>query len=614
MIRNSTNATRVSFNRCTATIYVTFCLSFSAPAAAGQERVRERAEGREEVAQRKVEEAQRRLQAVDVLKGVVEGTDEIRETRTRVSVITSALDLLWKHDEAYVRARYIKAAAALSDRFASETTDKRERSEIRASMGILLKSLARHDPQAAERLLDKFQKLLENLLKGNSVSPAERLSLAQAGLESDAAQSAALAAKVLEAGVPGSFPAYLNELEQHDPAAAASLFRTALSILSRGRVYTPSQVTVLSAYVFRESYMSIPVANGGRDGARLEFGTFASPLSPPSKDLNRPLVDEYFATASSYLNAEMVGLEQQSDPDAVHVAFCFFLVKKLRGYAERLGLDRNQQWAVLDAKYTILAERAKLTGPDLNNLAMVAQTIVTENTVFRFDSGDAAFAAAEKATNPAERAELLAAGIRQLIDGGKYAEAAQKIDEVQDEKIRAHLNTYRSFHMAEASLRKLDWYGFNAHLNRVTDAELRTYLVLSAALAAGKASKKEMSSEFLTVALASLAKIEDTEVRAAALVATAGLIYTADAEWGAQVLGEGVKAINRADGYDGRVYGATIEAPKYKVWFPIPNADLSYLFAQAAKRDWQGALAAAQGIESKALRAQAYIAACRHVL
>jgi hypothetical protein len=116
-------------------------------------------------------------------------------------------------------------------------------------MGMLLKAFARHDPRAANRLLDKFQNLLEDVVKGNSVSPGERLSLAEAGLESDTAQSAALAAKVLEAGVPGSFPAYLNELEQRDTAAAASLFRTAISILARGNVYNPVHATVLSARV-----------------------------------------------------------------------------------------------------------------------------------------------------------------------------------------------------------------------------------------------------------------------------------------------------------------------------------------------------------------------------
>jgi hypothetical protein len=428
-----------------------------APVLLAQQKVRDRAEDgdRREVARRQAEESQRRVQAIDILKGVVESADEIQETQARVAVTTSALDLLWNHDEAYARARFIKAAAALSDRFASDTADKRERAQLRASMGTLLKSFARHDAAAAERLLDKFQKLLEDVLKGNSVSLSERLSLAQAVLESDAAQSASLAARVLEVGVPGSFASYLNELEQRDSDAATALFRTALSILASRHVYNPSQVTVLSAYVFRESEMSVPVANVGRGVEPLQFGMFASPLSPPSKNLNRTLVGQYLQAASAYLNSELTGLEQQGEPDAVHVGHCLFLVKKLRGYADKLGLDRAQHWAVLDAKYTMLAERAKLSGPALNGLSMVAHRIVTENTVFRFDSGEAAFAAAEKARSPTERAELLATGIRQLIDDGKYTEAAQRIDEVRDEKTREQLNTYRSFHMAEASLKKL---------------------------------------------------------------------------------------------------------------------------------------------------------------
>jgi hypothetical protein len=116
--------------------------------------------------------------------------------------------------------------------------------------------------------------------------------------------------------------------------------------------------------------------------------------------------------------------------------------------------------------------------------------------MFRFDSGEAAFAAAEKAKDPAERAELLATGIRQQIDDGKYAEAVQKIDDLRDDKISEQLNTYLSFRMAEASLKKLDWYSFNSQVNRVSDTRLRTYLILSAALAAKDARKKKMSSDF----------------------------------------------------------------------------------------------------------------------
>lgn len=591
---------------------VTLLLLFAllVPVLGAQQKPRDKA-----VDDRHTEEAQRKAQAVDILKGVVESAADIQDTLSRVAVLTGALDLLWKHDEVYARSNFIKAAANLSDRFALDATQGNERSEIRASMGVLLRSFARHDSQAAGVQLSKFQKLLEDVLKGNTLSPNERLSIAQAGLESDAAQSTALAAKILEGSVPGSFPSYLNELEQRDPAAAASLFRVAVSILSSGRVYNPIHVTVLSTYVFRESQMSVPIARGGRDGLPFEFGMYAGPLSPPSRELNRILVASYLAASGSYLNAEANGLEQRDNPDPMHVALILFLVKKLAGYADRLSLDGGQNWRLLDSKYTMLAERAKLGDQTVRDLASVAQRIVTENTVFQFDSGEAAFANAEKVKDPAARAELMATGIHQQIDEGKYAEAIQKIDDIKDEKIREQLNVYLSFRMAETSLKKLDWYSFNSQVNRVSDARLRTFLTLSAAVAANDAGKKKISSDFLLTAMALFSKIEDSGARAAALVTAAGILYsTADASWNGQVLTEAVNAINHASRYNGREYEVTLEVAKAKMRLQVPKGDLNHCFVEAAKRDWSGALVAAQSIESKTLRSQAYIAACASVL
>jgi hypothetical protein len=168
-------------------------------------------------------------------------------------------------------------------------------------------------------------------------------------------------------------------------------------------------VIVLSAYAFRESQLAVPMARGGRNGMPLQFGMFAAPLSSPGRDLNRALAEAYLAAAGSYLNAEAVALEQRGDPDAIHVAICYFLVKKLRGYAER-----------------------------------------------------------------------------------KYAEAEQRIADIRDEKFRDPLDDYLHLHTAEASIRKRDWNSFNAQVNPVSDARLRTYLLLSAARAAGDARKKEM--------------------------------------------------------------------------------------------------------------------------
>jgi len=133
-------------------------------------------------------------------------------------------------------------------------------------------------------------------------------------------------------------------------------------------------------------------------------------------------------------------------------------------------------------------------------------------------------------------------------------------------------------------------------------------------LAASDARKKRMSSDFLSTAMASFPKIEDPDGRAAAMVATAGILYAIDASLAAQMLTEGVNAINHAKRYDGGVYGVTLEMAKSKVWLPLPKFDLDHCFEQAAKRNWPGALAAAQSIESKVLRSHAYIAACRQVL
>ena len=601
----------------------TLIVAFLAPAVGGGQGMREKSpataqteQRKTEDAQRKIEEAQRKAQAIDILKGVVESAPDIEDLQTRVGILTGALDLLWKHDAAYARASFIKTATAWLDRYASDATPIEERGEIRLVMSKLLTAFARHDGPAATRLLYKFQKLLEDVAKEDSISPDEQISLARGSLDSDVTESTALAAKALEVGVPGEFSRYLMDLEKRDPTAATSLFRLALSTLSSGRVYNNRYVTILSAYAFRESQVAIPVPSGGYDGYPLVFGTMIlGPLYPPHRDLNRALVAEYLAAAGAYLNAEATQLEQPGNLDPNEIGRCFFLAKKLRAYVDRTGLDGGQNWPLLDARYTMLAERVKITDRALSGLAEVAQRIVAEHMVARFDAGESAFAAAEKVRDAAERDELLVSGISQQIDEGKYAEATQKIAQLQDEKVREQLNASLAFRMAESSLKKLDWNAFNAQLNRVSDVQLRTYLVLSAALAASSAQKKKMTSDFLLTALSSSAKIEDVDARAAAIVATAGMTYaTTEASWSTQALNDGVNAINRSSEYSGDVYGITLGAPTWRRWVPFPAFDLSQTFEHAAKRDWPGAIAAAQSIKSKALRSQAYVAACRSVL
>jgi hypothetical protein len=563
--------------------------------------------------------ALRKAQAVALLKGVVEGSGEIKSVEARARTVVEALGLLWKHDEAYARANFLKAAEAALDLFASEEAGREQRAEAKAAVITILKALARHDPRASEKLMARYLKLAEEAAArgaGDSTpSLRERLSLAEESLDLDPAQSAALAAKVIEAGVPGSFPQYLNELERRDATAAASLFRTALSLLGGGAAYNPSQATLLSAYAFREAHTSVPVPAGDvRDGARLEFGTFASPLSPPSREVNRALVGAYLAAASAFLNAQALALEQRDEPDAGHVGVCYFLVKKLRGYADKLGLGGAQTWQVLESKFLLLAERAKLSDAALGGLAAAAQRIVTTSSVFRFDGGASAFERAEQTRDAARKTELLVGGIRQLIDGERFAEAEQRISDVGDERAREQLTDYLRFRAAEAALRRGDWDVAAARTARVGEERARAYLLLEAARLSLKAGRRAAALDHLRAALASLSKTEDAKVAARLLVAAAGLVYEADAVWGGEVLAEAVKAINRADGYDGRGYGVTFAVQDFSLWFPLDDSDLARCFERAAKADWAEAVAAAQRINAKELQAAAYTAASRAAL
>ena len=102
--------------------HITFLLisAFVLPSVAAQQKVREKTESARAAdnAQRRAEDVLHKAQAIDILKNVVESAADIQETQTRVAVLTGALDLLWKYDEAYTRDKFIKSATALSDRFA----------------------------------------------------------------------------------------------------------------------------------------------------------------------------------------------------------------------------------------------------------------------------------------------------------------------------------------------------------------------------------------------------------------------------------------------------------------------------------------------------------------
>ena len=565
------------------------------------------------------EAASRRKQAVEILKGVVERSSELENVEARASVVSDALDLLWKHDETYARAGFLKAFEAFVSHPSPEAGGAKPRVEVKAAINLLLKALAKHDPPAAAKLMERYRQLAEAASQGDDdarVSARDRLALARSSLDLDPAQSAALASKVIESGLPSSLPEYLYDLERRDKAAAESLYREAITALARG-AYTPTQATILSTSVFRERQPIYPITHAGSEGnGSTVFGMMLvnNSVPPPGAEVDQALARAYLAAAGLFLSAQAVALEQPGEPDAGQVGYCYFLVKKLRAYADKLSLNGDHSWDALDAKFEILARRAKLGDDALGGLARFARRIATENNAIEFSDGSSDFANAEKTQDPTRRAELLASGVHELIAAGRFAEAEQRIADIKERKVRERLTDYLHFRMADAAIKKLDWDAVNDQINRVGDDQLRAYLLLEAARVSLRGKRKEAALEYLRAVMGTIPKIDDPDERAMRLVAAAGTLYPVDPQWGAQALTDAVKAINNAAAYRGGGYGVLIDSPKYKLWFPLADSDLSHCFERAAKLDWAHAVVAAQGVNSKELRSKAYVAASRAVL
>jgi len=464
-------------------------------------------------------------------------------------------------------------------------------------------------------MLERYRKLVEEELnQNNKLSLSDRLSIAQSSLDIDAKQSMMIAARVLDMGVPFAFPDYLYELERRDEISNNTLYRIALSKLANNTLYTPNHATLLSVFAFREKLQVLQIRTNGTDSPNIQFGALTTNLSPSPKPFNLELARAYLNAAYIYLVAKSIPLEQEGHPNAEYVIQCYFLAKKLNGYANKLNLNQNRQWEQLSNKHELIAQRAGLTISDLSGLSNLAEKLVNEGSIFQFDDGASAFEKAKTTKDAKEKTELLVRGIHELLEAEKFAEAEQKIKEIEDENIIEPIKDYFHFRIGKTAIRKREWNEVISHSNKIANPQLRMYLFLEGIKESLKNRKKDVALGYLQLGTNTVQKIEDKAIKAKALVAMAGLLTSFDSVWNSQTVIDAIKAINQADNYDGTNYSVTIELPKLRLFFPLSDSDINTSFERAAKNDWISTINATSDITRKEIRAKAQIAVCRSIL
>lgn len=556
-----------------------------------------------------------KAQAISVLHEIIDRSDQVKGWGSQATVISNALDLLWKHEELYARSNLQRALDHFFLEYSSRTNTTQQRSQVVTGIKTLISCLAKHDPEGAAKALDRFGKLTEELSQtSENLSTRDRLAVAQSSLDVNARQSAMLAARLLSAGVPGTFPDYLYQLEVRDEGSAADLYRAALSQLAGNPIYTPNHATILSAYAFREKLLVLQIRSINKETGQIDVGSLTNNLSPPPKTLNLELARAYLTVAYGFLEQRLIVLQPKTELDQEYLVRCYFLAKKLNAYAVRLNLNEGGRWEQLGRYYELLSQRAGLTNDELGSLARLAERLVAEGSIFQFDDGASAFEKARVSKDREEKTALLVRGIHELMEAGKFAEAEQRIGDIEDDAVASRMMDYFHFRIPRAAIRKRKWQDVSNHTHKIGDQQLATYLFLEATEAAFKTGKKDVASEYLQSAMSMVPRIDDKPSKAKALVAISGLLAAVDPAWSSQSVLDAARAINQAESYDGTNYSVTIELPKLRLSLPLNDSDINTCFQRSARTDWPGTISAASTISKSEIRAMAQIAACRSVL
>src|SRR2546427_7770120 len=124
----------------------------------------------------------RELQAISILQELVDRADQTKNFESQAALVSDALDLLWKHDEQYARSNFLRVLDHFFIRYSpeSESPGIEERKTIAAGIRTLITHLAKHDPAAATKSLDRFNRVNEELGQSREkASLRDRLAVAE---------------------------------------------------------------------------------------------------------------------------------------------------------------------------------------------------------------------------------------------------------------------------------------------------------------------------------------------------------------------------------------------------------------------------------------------------
>src|SRR6266850_1784470 len=569
---------------------------------------------------------ERRAQAQSLLIALAADAGNFNDQKLRARTQARIADALWEVDPERSRTLFRKAwdAAEIVDREGQQRMDEeiKQQQAKRGSAAVtgppnirgeVLRLAAKRDRTLGEELLaklkvDQQQQATEASDKSRSnpsdtpEAVSQRLNLARQLLDTDVERSLQFADSAL-ATITREGLDYLTYLREKDAAAAD---RRYLSMLSRavGSMQSDANtVSLLSSYLFTPHIFVSYIGGGASTSQTSRSG------SPP--ETTTELRAAFFRAAADILQRPRAPPGQDQTTSGIEGKY--MVMKRLMPLFEELAPREITESvrAQMEALTPLVPENARQRDDETLREGIRPQKKSEDREQALLDR-------VEHAKTSEERDGLYLQLARLRVENGDLR-ARDYVDKIDDSDLRKNA---RAFIDVTLTMRAVDKKDPNAVLELVRTGEL-THLqkawALSQVAKLLAKNDREKSLSVIDDALTEARRIEGPDPdRPRALMAVANALFLSDRDKTWDAVYDAVKAANSAEGFTGedgvlRISLLTKSMSSVRS-STVADFDVSGVFRELARADYNRTVELARGFEREAPRAGAVIAIARAVL
>ena len=569
---------------------------------------------------------ERRAQAQSLLIALAADAGNYNDQKLRARTQARIADALWEVDPERSRTLFRKAwdAAEIVDREGRQRLDEeiKQQQAKRGSVAVtgppnirgeVLRLAAKRDRTLGEELLaklkvDQQQQATEASDKSRSnpsdtpEAVSQRLNLARQLLDTDVERSLQFADSAL-ATITREGLDYLTYLREKDAAAAD---RRYLSMLSRavGSMQSDANtVSLLSSYLFTP-HIFVTYNGGGASTSQTSRGS-----SPP--ETTPELRVAFFRAAADILERPLAPPGQDQTTSGIEGKY--MVMKRLMPLFEQLAPREITESvrAQMEALTPLVPENARQRDDETLREGIRPQKKSE-------DREQALLERVEHARTSEERDGLYLQLARLRVESGDL-QARDYVEKIEDSDLRKNA---RAFIDVTLTMRAVDKKDADAVLELVRTGELthlqRAWALSQVAKVLVK-NDREKSLSVIDDALSEARRIDGSDPdRPRALMAVANALFLSDRDKTWDAVYDAVKAANSAEGFTGedgvlRISLLTKSMSSVRS-STVADFDVSGIFRELARADYNRTVELARGFEGEAPRAGAVIAIAREVL